>query len=569
MTSIHRSRLADRVTRTTTRVMNHLRQLAINDPRGLDRSIDDVRSLRLEWFEVRNAAGDREAPAEPATIFVYDEIGGSFGVDAEALVHEIHDITAPQINVRINSPGGSVFDAIAIYNALNHHPAHVVVWVDSLAASAASVIAMSGDEIVMMPGSQMMIHDASNILEGNGEEHRQDGSFLDRQSDNIAGIYGLRTGRTPDKERSRMLDETWMFAQEAVDLGFADRVETPPARVAPEPFDGEDVTDEPSMTRSFDLEHFGYRYVGRETAPAPDGPRRRRAVTRTADRTIDRTEASERRRRAFSLGEPVPMPDMTTRAQTRAGAVGVGTGRELPFPAGLRAVLETRNGRDLYHVHGYATVFDKKYPMWDEFGEYEEVVRAGAADRTLASEPDVSFLVNHGGVTMARTTNGTLTLSADKIGMVQDAWLNPNRGDVKDIISAIEDELVTEMSFAFMIPEGGGWWSEDFTTFEIRRFDIDRGDVSAVNYGASPWTSITARARSVLMHAAELPDGMQRAFLARLGSPTARRIRQAAAVDLEPSLDLRPLAAMPTPGREIIPHSGRSLSLIKSMLEDD
>jgi HK97 family phage prohead protease len=206
--------------------------------------------------------------------------------------------------------------------------------------------------------------------------------------------------------------------------------------------------------------------------------------------------------------------------------------------------------------------------MWDQFGEYEEVIIAGAFDYTLATGPDVAFLVNHGGVTMARTTNGTLTLSADSVGLVTDAWLNPGRTDVSDLISAIEDGLINEMSFAFMIPNGGATWSDDFTRFEIRAADLDRGDVSAVNYGASPWTSIAARAREVLTHAGDVPEGMRRALAAKLGTPLNRRVRQADTTDLF-QVETRLLAAEPTPTREPIKvPEGRSLTRVEEMLRD-
>jgi HK97 family phage prohead protease len=526
MTSPAKRRLAGAVERTSARVVAEAKRQRLTP--------DELPALRLPWFEVRNAAtGQPTQDDSRAEVFVFDEIGGSMGVDANDLITEIGGINGP-INVRINSPGGSVFDAINIRSALLHHPHHVRVYVDALAASAASVIAMGGDEIVMMPGAQMMIHDASAPDHGNPDDHRAMAAFLDRQSDNIAEMYAAKAGGTADEWRARMGDETWVFDSEAVSLGLADRVfERALAGTTPEP--------DPLLERSFDLSH--YRFAGREAAPGPMQAR------------VRRSSASVREREA--------------QTPTRTQAVGLGDRRNVPFPSGLRASLDARNGKDLYHVHGYATVFGKSYPMWDSFGEYEEVVMRGAADRTLMSNPDVAFLVNHGGVTMARTTNGTLTLSADAVGLVQDAWLNPERTDVKDLISAIEDELITEMSFAFMIPEGGGMWSEDFTTFEIRTFDIHRGDVSAVNYGASPWTSSAQRAREVLVHAKELPEGMQRAFAAKLGTPMNRRARQVAASDLDVT-ETKLLAAPPIPVRETIPDGqGRTLSLVEAMLKDD
>jgi HK97 family phage prohead protease len=193
---------------------------------------------------------------------------------------------------------------------------------------------------------------------------------------------------------------------------------------------------------------------------------------------------------------------------------GLGAARSLAFPVQLRATLETRKGQQLYHLSGIASVTDTPYEMWDFAGPYDEIVARRAFDDTLASDPDVAFLVNHRGVTMARTTNGTLELAMGDAGLRSEAWLNPKRQDVTDLVLAIEDRDIDEMSFAFMLEEGR--WSEDFTTFTITRLDINRGDVSAVNYGANPYTSIAARSREILDELGRLPVGLARAAMTRL-----------------------------------------------------
>lgn len=560
MTNSPSARMSGLVSRNTARIVAHAKRMRLTH--------DEMADMRLPWFEVRNALGsvvegDEEDRSE---VFIFDEIGGSMGVDANELVSQITAINGP-INVRLNSPGGSVFDALQIHSAFLHHPHHVRAYVDGIAASAASVVMLGADEIVMMPGSQTMIHDASAPDPGNPEDHRNMATFLERQSDNIAALYQAKGGGTVDEWRARMQDETWSFADETVEMGLADRVW---ARNG----DMVEVESDPLMERTFDLSRFNYRFAGRQKAPAPGAPRRRTARASVRDRErapLSRVQAAQERRAAFDSGVPVTMPDLSTRAQTRTGAVGLGDRRQSGFPTQLRTALDTTKGKDLYHVHGYASVFAKPYPMWDTFGEYEEVIVRGAFDRTLMSDPDVAFLVNHGGVTMARTTNGTLTLSSDAVGLVQDAWLNPGRTDVADLISAIEDQMITEMSFAFMIPEGAGQWSQDFGVYEIRACDIHRGDVSAVNYGASPWTSIATRAREVLMHAGDIPEGMQRALAAKLGTPVNRRVRQESVTTVDSGLafvESRLLATEPTPAREAIPDgTGRTLSLIEEMLK--
>jgi phage head maturation protease len=104
-----------------------------------------------------------------------------------------------------------------------------------------------------------------------------------------------------------------------------------------------------------------------------------------------------------------------------------------------------------------------------------------------------------------------------KEGLEADAWLNPKRQDVADLIIATDDGNIDQMSFAFMLEEG--WWSEDFSQFKITKLDINRGDVSAVNYGANPYTSIAARSREILDDLVRLPIGAQREAMARLSAP--------------------------------------------------
>lgn len=202
--------------------------------------------------------------------------------------------------------------------------------------------------------------------------------------------------------------------------------------------------------------------------------------------------------------------------QYRLAVPGVGNARRVPMKSDVRAETVKWEGKERVHTFGYFTRYGQGYPMWDQFGEYEEMVASGAGKETIASKPDVAFLVNHAGVTMARTTAGTLLLEERVDGGWHDAYLNPQRNDVHDIVTAIDDHDVDQMSFAFMIPEGGGEWTEDFTGFTICRYDLNRGDVSAVNYGASPYTDISARTAEVLNDIGHLPLGALRAAEDRL-----------------------------------------------------
>ena len=163
------------------------------------------------------------ADGEPlATVFIYDEIGG-FGISAAQLVPQLAALDAAEIAVRLNSPGGDYFDGVAIANALAEHPGRILVHVDGLAASAASVIAMAGDEVVMHPGARMMIHDALTLTIGNAGDHTTTAALLDGVSADIAELYTARAGGEAGVWREAMRAESWYTADEAVRAGLAHR----------------------------------------------------------------------------------------------------------------------------------------------------------------------------------------------------------------------------------------------------------------------------------------------------------------------------------------------------------
>lgn len=159
----------------------------------------------------------------PAELRIYDSIGGWFGITATDVAEALDKIDDDRdLKVRINSPGGDVFDGTAIYNLLRSRTGQVDVVVDGLAASAASFIAQAGDTVTMNRGTQMMVHDAIGFTIGNAGVHREQVAFLDRISDEIAGIYAARAGSKVAEWRERMLAETWYSAAEAVEVGLAD-----------------------------------------------------------------------------------------------------------------------------------------------------------------------------------------------------------------------------------------------------------------------------------------------------------------------------------------------------------
>lgn len=186
--------------------------------------------------------------------------------------------------------------------------------------------------------------------------------------------------------------------------------------------------------------------------------------------------------------------------------------RDNSFAAQMRASEVEREGKKFYQLDGIASVVETWYQMYDMWGPYEEKVALGAFDNTLSADPDVAFLLNHRGMTMARTKKSrTLELSLAADGsLASRAFLNPTRQDVKDLVAAVEDGDIDQMSFAFRIKSGS--WNPDYTTYTITEVDIDRGDVSAVNYGANPFTSIEARARLSFLERAVTGDTRQSAL---------------------------------------------------------
>lgn len=194
------------------------------------------------------------------------------------------------------------------------------------------------------------------------------------------------------------------------------------------------------------------------------------------------------------------------------------------------------------HLTGVASLTEVPYEMWDAFGPYQERISSVAFAESISRSPDTAFLANHEGLSMARTVAGTLKLS---IPLNIEAWLNPARGDVWDLVTAIRDGDITQMSFGATLEEGR--WNDEYTEFEMLRLDLNCGDVSAVNFGANPYTSIAARSRSVLDEVQHLPEG------------TARAVLRA----LEHRFQIPERGATPAPEP---PKEGRSLALVRAAL---
>jgi ATP-dependent Clp endopeptidase proteolytic subunit ClpP len=185
-----------------------------------------------------------------------DSWGGPWGVSAIEFLEVLDELdgSVEEIRLHINSPGGEVWEALAILNSLRAHDSKLVAVVDGIAASCASFIACAADETIMSPNTQLMIHDAWGMCVGNESDMLDTAHLLGQVSDNIAAIYADRTEGSVEDWRATMKGEAWYSAQEAVDAGLADKV----AGQEPE----QDPTD------AFDLSIF--KFEGRDKAPAPE-----------------------------------------------------------------------------------------------------------------------------------------------------------------------------------------------------------------------------------------------------------------------------------------------------------
>lgn len=169
----------------------------------------------------------RASVHEPAVLQIFDQIGedwfGGSGVSAKAFSQAMQEVGPGPLVVEINSPGGNVWDGLAIYNMLRGRQAPVTTRVVGIAASIASIIALAGDSIEMAEASLFMIHDPSGMVAGTSDDMRKMANALDQHAEILAGIYTKRTGKTSAQIRAAMTAETWFTAQEAIQFGLADK----------------------------------------------------------------------------------------------------------------------------------------------------------------------------------------------------------------------------------------------------------------------------------------------------------------------------------------------------------
>jgi len=203
----------------------------------------NINAKDMEWVPPREAMAKwnptirAESDDKETTITIYDVIGRDpwtgEGVTLKRVDAALRSIGPKDVTVNVNSPGGSVFEGLGIYEAFRQHKAKVTMNVMAMAASAASVIAMAGDEIRVAPGGFVFVHNAWGLAIGNKNDLTKASEDLDQFDGAMRGIYTGRSGASEDDVKKWMDEETFMNAKTAIDRGFADN-ELPPAEIREE-----------------------------------------------------------------------------------------------------------------------------------------------------------------------------------------------------------------------------------------------------------------------------------------------------------------------------------------------
>lgn len=182
------------------------------------RRLQNLQGTHPNWYRIENKT------AGPALVTIFDEIG-MLGTSADSFVRDLAGVNG-DLEIHVNSPGGDIFDGIAIYNSLKQRKGTVSVVVDGLAASAASFIsqAASPGQLKMAPHSQMMLHNGFGMVIGDANDLRKTADLLDKATQNIASIYAERSGKSVEYWRGVMNEETWYDDHEAVAEGLADGI---------------------------------------------------------------------------------------------------------------------------------------------------------------------------------------------------------------------------------------------------------------------------------------------------------------------------------------------------------
>ncbi len=233
-----------------------------------------------DWYRIEASDDDN------AEIMIYDVIGWPFN-DSREFTKALGAMTAKTITVRINSPGGDVFDGLAIYNALQTHKSRIITKIDGLAASMASIVAIAGSEVQSHANAMMMIHEPWTWAAGNQHDMRDIADVLEKISGNMLDIYYGKTGGGKRELKQMMKDETWLTAKEAKERNLIDT-----------------IIEKPAAKAAFDLSMF---------ANVPDGfhaqPEGRDLTTREIERALRDAGASRSFAKAIIAEKVKPLRD--------------------------------------------------------------------------------------------------------------------------------------------------------------------------------------------------------------------------------------------------------------------
>jgi len=378
--------------------------------------------LNLAGDDAAPGEGDQTAPQTSADVYVYETIGGWFGMTADDFVRDVASLDVDQIVLHLNTPGGDAMEGIAIANVLRAHRARIVVRVDGMAASTGSVIAMAGDEIIMGIGSELMVHDAWGIAVGDAADMEAYARRLHTTSNSIASTYATRAGGEIDAWRAVMQAETWYTAEEAVAAGLADRVAAADETGTAE---GEQVTPGRSLggwwdmwdsLRSpdrFDLSAF--KHAGRAHAPAPAMPAR--------DKTPAASAAGPTKQ---GRGRDVAFSD--EQLSTMRGALGLAEDAdEAAVVAAVTAATERAGARTEPALPNGVVAIDQA--QLDELKAAAELGRqAHARQEASDRETLVQAAVDDGRIPLARRQH----------------WLTQLENDpgAKDVLTSLEPGLI-------------------------------------------------------------------------------------------------------------------------------
>jgi len=176
--------------------------------------------MQKEWYKIKNNA------SETSDVYLFNDIG-TFGITAQSFIDEIKEYDNKELNIHINSLGGEVFEGMAIYSIIQRRKAKTTVYIEGIAASIASVIALAADEVIMSENSLLMIHNAWGGTQGDARDMRKQADVLDKITNEIAEVYVKKTNIPYDKVIEMMNEETWLTAEEAVALGFVNSISEP------------------------------------------------------------------------------------------------------------------------------------------------------------------------------------------------------------------------------------------------------------------------------------------------------------------------------------------------------